>query len=276
MPYAPPRLFHTSADDGIIVISLQVMPYNSVFTIFIRRRSLLDIATKFSRTRAPASGTPPGDVVSIPWSEWGPPISRWLDTNQRDLTSSVAPTAVRWVLIDLSFGSLCDIAIYDFNPHNIYHAQEDLPGRYVIVGKGHTFDDEDFTEEFKMGLGCTVYEPPEKYDFDRVLVDEERMLGYKVRIWYGMVSRLSLLTLLAAERWRTYRKNYGIPFRLRVRLSYRCLCARHCYSFIFQLPVCWRNSPVYRASTRWDLCITLIAEWRYTCKYDKFSQNISP
>ena len=200
MPYAPPRLFHTSADDGIIVISLQVMPYNSVFTIFIRRRSLLDIATKFSRTQAPASGTPPGDVVSIPWSEWGPPISRWLDTNQRDLTSSVAPTAVRWVLIDLSFGLLWDIAIYDFNPHNIYHAQEDLPGRYVIVGKGHTFDDEAFTEEFKMGLGCTVYEPPEKYDFDRVLVDEERMLGYKVRIWYGMVSRLSLLTLLAAER----------------------------------------------------------------------------
>ncbi|KAF8329212.1 hypothetical protein F5887DRAFT_1142549 [Amanita rubescens] len=100
IPYSPPRPFQTSADNAIIVVSLHFMSPGLTFALFIHCRSLLDIITKFSHTnmpstQAPASGTP-RDVVSIPWSEWGPPISRWLDINQTLLAGDVVPAGLRF------------------------------------------------------------------------------------------------------------------------------------------------------------------------------------
>ena len=196
MPYAAPRPFHTSADNAIITISLHFSPTDLNFVLFIHRGSLLDIITKFSHvnppsTQAPASETSP-DVVSIPWSEWGPPITRWFNTIETPLARAAAPAGLRWAFIAPPFG-IIDITIYDFNPHNIYHAQEDedLSGWLTIARKGHNFAHEEvFAEDVEMGLGCTVYVPREMYQFDGLLMDEERILGYYVRIWLSMVSRL--------------------------------------------------------------------------------------
>lgn len=104
MPYAPPRPFHTSADNAIIAISLRFTPSGLISALFIHRGSLLDIITKFSHantpsTQAPASGTP-RDVVSIPWSEWGPPISRWLDISGTAFVWALAPAGLRWAFMD--------------------------------------------------------------------------------------------------------------------------------------------------------------------------------
>ena len=176
MPYAPPRPFHTSADNAIIVISPRFSSSGLIFALFIHRRSLLDIMKEFSHVNT-------SSTVSIPWSEWGPPISRWFDTNETRLAGGVAPAGLRWAFVDTSLG-VTDIRIYDFNPHNIYHwnAQEDLPSWHIIARKGDNFaHDGVFAEDVEMGLGCRVYVPTELFDFDAVLMDEERLLGYRVR-----------------------------------------------------------------------------------------------
>ncbi|KAF8329211.1 hypothetical protein F5887DRAFT_1111444 [Amanita rubescens] len=201
MPYAPSRPFHTSADNAIIVISPRFSPSGRIFALFIHRRSLLDIIEKFSHvntpsTQAPASGTP-RDVVSIPWSEWGPPISRWLDTDETPPAGAVAPAGLRWAFIDSSFG-VTDMRIYDFNPHNIYwRAQEYLQSRHIIARKGDNFAHCDgvFAEDVEMGLGCTVYMLPQWYDFHGVLMDEERLLCYNLSSWSsdGYVKEITVL-----------------------------------------------------------------------------------
>src|SRR6266576_7171298 len=82
---------------------------------------------------------------------------------------------------------LTGIMIY---AHNIYRAQEeDLPRRHTIARMGDNFaHDGVFAEEVEMGLSCTAYGLPETFNFDGLLMDEEGMLGYNVRIWFGMVS----------------------------------------------------------------------------------------
>ena len=45
-----------------------------------------------------------------------------------------------------------------------------------------------------MGLGCTVYTAPEVYNFDGLLMEEERLLGLKVCV-YARALRLSVLTI---------------------------------------------------------------------------------
>ena len=45
------------------------------------------------------------------------------------------------------------------------------------LGRGHAF-----AEDIEMGLGCTIYTAPESYDFDGLLMEEERLLGLKVRM----------------------------------------------------------------------------------------------
>jgi len=55
-----------------------------------------------------------------------------------------------------------------------------LPGELVIRGKGEYFDHGNiFAEDIKMGLGCVIYTAPEKWDFDKLLMEEERLLGLK-------------------------------------------------------------------------------------------------
>jgi len=86
------------------------------------------------------------------------------------------------------------IRIIDFNPYNIHRACVDhdddddglLKGEMVIerkgdyLGRGHAF-----AEDIEMGLGCTIYTAPELYDFDGLLMEEERLLGLKVRVVCG-------------------------------------------------------------------------------------------
>ncbi|KAF8334357.1 hypothetical protein F5887DRAFT_991429 [Amanita rubescens] len=127
--------------------------------------------------------------TSIPWSEWGPPISRWFDDDQTQTRWITVSAGQRWAVLDPSEednGMKSRIRIIDFNPYNIHRAcvvdHDGLAGEMVIerkgdyLGRGHAF-----AEDIEMGLGCTIYTAPELYDFDGLLMEEERLLGLKVR-----------------------------------------------------------------------------------------------
>ncbi|KAF8344628.1 hypothetical protein F5887DRAFT_969911 [Amanita rubescens] len=128
-------------------------------------------------------------VYSIPWSEWGPPISRWFDDDQTQTRWITVSAGQRWAVLDPSEednGMKSRIRIIDFNPYNIHRAcvvvdHDGLAGEMVIerkgdyLGRGHAF-----AEDIEMGLGCTIYTAPELYDFDGLLMEEERLLGLKI------------------------------------------------------------------------------------------------
>lgn len=93
----------------------------------------------------------------------------------------------RWAVLDNRPTGNRRLKIIDFNPYNVYRAQDSLAGEVGEVGevvvqqKGEYFDhDNTFAEDIKMGLGCVVYTAPEMYDFRGVLMDEERLLGLTV------------------------------------------------------------------------------------------------
>jgi hypothetical protein len=46
-----------------------------------------------------------------------------------------------------------------------------------------------------MGLGCVVYTAPETYDFDELLMEEERLVGLKVGPQYGFAVSILTVTL---------------------------------------------------------------------------------
>ena len=131
-----------------------------------------------------ASWFTPGEY-SIPWSAWGPPISRWFTEDEALIGWVTCSAGQRWAVLHPVDNTKSQIRIIDFNPYNIYNIQ-DLPGEFDVIGGNTDYFDRDniFAEDIKMGLGCIVHMAPETYK----LLMEERLLGLKVGTQYGFVS----------------------------------------------------------------------------------------
>jgi hypothetical protein len=229
IPHAPPRPFHCSADSAIIVTIIRLVILGSTFTLVMHRRALLDTITKLASPDTPFPADIPcqsNDALitesvsnipahslssailkdaptlgecynwcSIPWSEWGPPISRWFD-GTRSLTRWITVSAgQRWAVLKRVDSGKYRISIIDFNPHNVHRVPPNLPGTFVVERSGAFSDHHGaFAADVQMGLGCTVYTAPEVYNFDGLLMEEERLLGLKVCV-YARALRLSVLTI---------------------------------------------------------------------------------
>lgn len=130
---------------------------------------------------------------SIPWSVWGPPISRWFHEDEARVGWITSSAGQRWAVLDPVDDTKSRIRVFDFNPYNIYNVPDDFPGEVVKKGDYYFDHDDVFAEDIKMGLGCIAYTTPETYDFDEVLMEEERLLGLKVGTQYGFASMLSYI-----------------------------------------------------------------------------------
>lgn len=216
-----PKPFHISADETMImtIVTISSMSQTHFFAHFMRRRSLLETIISLIRTGVPPSfnvwhqsnqavinyddsGMPCSfsfsitglqeasshrevyGVRSIPWSEWGPPISRWLDAGDMTRSWTITPIGQRWLRLDpVDDGDeIYRFSVIDFNPYNIYNPQDDLPGELVVGRKGDYFDHHNvFVEEIEMGLNCITYTAPEVYSgYDMWLMDDENVLALKV------------------------------------------------------------------------------------------------
>ncbi|KIL63043.1 hypothetical protein M378DRAFT_732193 [Amanita muscaria Koide BX008] len=138
--------------------------------------------------------------LQVPWAKWGPSISRWFQVNE---------THAEW--ITRSNGQRCafsepnlldrrklKVSVADFNPHNFRRNAEimarlrsgECDNNSSNGNKGKEEEKEEefeildhkgvFLEEVYMGLKCVVYRAPDEYDFDLVLMDEQRLLGLKL------------------------------------------------------------------------------------------------
>ncbi|KAM6499846.1 hypothetical protein JOM56_005354 [Amanita muscaria] len=199
MPYLPPRPFFSSPENSIITVTLRMSSnpdgHATSYNLIMHRRALLDTIQTW---------TSPSllEQQELPWAKWGPRVSRWFQ---------VSDTQARWPAVcngqrcAFSEPNLLDrrklkVSVADFNPYNFRRNAEmmarlrsgECDNNGSNGNKGKEEEQEEFEimdhkgvflEEVYMGLKCVVYRAPDEYDFDLVLMDEERLFGVKVRTW---------------------------------------------------------------------------------------------
>ncbi|KAM6497491.1 hypothetical protein JOM56_007964 [Amanita muscaria] len=196
MPYFPPRPFFPSSENSIITVNLCLEFFvggvRHTYTLIMHRRALLDMIQKLK---------PPSLLEQQ--EDWGPPVSRWLKVNETYTAGFCQSTGQKYVFLDPNPRDKRKsmICVADFNLHNVRRNAEMMAQLRGDSGEGEDNGGNDnnvegkneeneeeleilghrsvFLEEVYMGLKCVVYHAPGEYDFDAVLMDEERLLGLK-------------------------------------------------------------------------------------------------
>jgi hypothetical protein len=100
--------------------------------------------------------------------------TRWITTT----------TGQRYVQLSSdAFRDPAPIVIYDFNPYHIFDDDEEDDSNYSVQTWSEIRGDEEggpFDEDVWCGLPFRVIKSSEMYDYDAVLLDEERIIGMRV------------------------------------------------------------------------------------------------
>ncbi|KAM6497481.1 hypothetical protein JOM56_007954 [Amanita muscaria] len=194
MPYFPPRPFFSSSENSIITVNLRLespsAPELQIAYKLIMHRQASGSALSTSRY----------DIPAVEWADWGPPISRWFEVKGIHKWWTRQSAGQRYVFLDPNPRDRKKymVAVADFNLHSVRRNAEMMQlrgegednGGNGNDGEGTKEENEEeweildhegvFSEEVYMGLKCVVHHAPGEYDFDVVLMDEERLLGLKV------------------------------------------------------------------------------------------------
>ncbi|KIL58901.1 hypothetical protein M378DRAFT_85790, partial [Amanita muscaria Koide BX008] len=175
IPDIVPRPFFPSPENSVIIANLRVETYRrprstKYYTLIISRRALLDTIQKLLVSTKP-----------LQWADWGPPISRWFRVAESRGILTSTSAGQRCTLLFPHTHGRSTVGVVDFNPHNFRrNAEGEDNGGNGRMEEGKFDHEGRFSEEVYMGLKCVVYNAPDEYDFDAVLMDEERLLGVKV------------------------------------------------------------------------------------------------
>ncbi|KAF8880300.1 hypothetical protein BD779DRAFT_1446352 [Infundibulicybe gibba] len=174
--------FYASSLQAIILYRIYIeSAYVEQFTLVfvVHRQSLIDIFNNHTFPSLPESAP-----QHLPWSDWGPPVTRWIDTEG---------TTTRWITttsgqrcVSISMDTPSPIIIFDFNPRNVAKVKD-----YVRQYSDHRvfYNDEEgevenetyiFDAPVYSALPYCWYESEEEYTYDGVFIDDERLLGIKV------------------------------------------------------------------------------------------------
>jgi len=205
-PFAIPapsdRPFRDKAEDAIVMFTLFTFTPNRgrcQFTFIVHRHALFAHIPAALRACAPfcSAPRPAPPPVQVPWAAWGVPATRWFEGD---------PASMRWITttagqrsVTMENGGLTPIIVRDFNPYAVRAARalaaasgnshkgnwsKELPN-----GNRMTLKVEDsviaagseFEEDVRSSLPYVEIVTQAKYRYEGVLIDEERILGLKVR-----------------------------------------------------------------------------------------------
>ncbi|KAJ3865327.1 MAG: hypothetical protein NXY57DRAFT_1115551 [Lentinula lateritia] len=193
------RPFHYDPLDSILLLHLRVqgIHLSSLFTIFIHRRSLLNLLPP----HAPFVDI---DVEKpVPWAEWAPPITFCIDLGGGIPSRWITTTCgQRFVVLPGPGDDVDDsdtpeddlrrkpraIVVFDFNLHNVRKAERELEvdpdATTKIVSREKKVMDaqEIFAEDIVSCLPYVVSATTKKYRLDGVLMDEDRVLGLQTDV----------------------------------------------------------------------------------------------
>ncbi|KAM6497444.1 hypothetical protein JOM56_007917 [Amanita muscaria] len=156
-----------------------------------------------SPTSHSSSGSAPStsryNNLRVKWADWGPPTSRWFQVNKSHRGWINQSTGQRFAFLGPNprDKTKCIVRVADFNLHNVKRNADAMMAQRRGEGEDNGGNDNNgegkkeeelekldhegvFSEEVCMGLKCVVYHAPGEYDFDIVLMDEERLLGFKI------------------------------------------------------------------------------------------------
>jgi hypothetical protein len=199
IPYST-QPFHSSAMDAIVIFRIRVQGVGAItpdntLSMLVHRRALLDLCPDFTTSPTSNPADDWGIDVVIPWPRWGPFITRWLG-------AGVIPTS--WITTScgqrcvLRLSSIVDepsqIAVLDFNPSNVTRAEKDSSHLSCVAQAGQIVHSS-FQEPIVFSLPCACYTSSEKFTYNGLLMDEERLIGLQVRLCCCSFT-WSLLTLI--------------------------------------------------------------------------------
>jgi hypothetical protein len=172
-PFEQP--FNTSADDSLMFFSLRTSHHmygHATHSFVVHRHAFLALLSA-------ASSDP--SMVDMPWASWGPLNAGWLPSSNVSHRWMMSTYGLRYVSISLD--TPAPIRIREYNPYRVQQllAKETVPpGVTVKMGEGIP-EVGPFQEIVHSALPFVEILSSENYDFDGVMIDQERILGLRVR-----------------------------------------------------------------------------------------------
>ena len=194
--------FYQSAHEAIMLFHIHVQLGDPValqqlgggmtrtYTLFVHRKALCDIyereCVEMNSKRGDSfGGTDNNNPISIAWSSWGPPVSRWFPADNTNSTRWITTTAgQRGVFCGSHPAVAFQYIVLDFNPENLRRAETlslDVNNRIQCFRQWDAIQAEGLFKEPVIGeLPFAICASESFYVWDGALIDEERVLGLEV------------------------------------------------------------------------------------------------
>jgi hypothetical protein len=229
IPSRSDRPFRDKAEDAIVIFNMSYDPYIGIQmdrpTLIVHRRALLAHIPTVHRACAPFCSTPePAPaLVEVPWPVWGPPVTRLFVGNPTPMYYTATTAGQRAVMLDRRRST--QIIVRDFNPYAVRAARamasesgQSQEGNWSTLlpnGNRMSLKVEDsvltagsiFKEDVGSSLPYVEIMTQDKYQYDGVMMDDERILGFQVRFEY-----LSLNGVLTFDHLQTGQDGHFTSF----------------------------------------------------------------
>jgi hypothetical protein len=219
MPPPSSRPFRDKVEDAIILFNVLIedahldpemfhFPETRPFTFVVHRGALLAHVPAAQRASPPFYHSAPelesesAAQVPLPWAAWGPAVTRWFESDHASIRWITTTSGQRAVAMEE--GTPTPIIVRDFNPYTVRSARgraaasgqergcnwsEQLPnGNRVrlkveesVLAAGSVFE-----EDVRSSLPYVEVATRAEYRYEGVLIDEERILGLKVRAFVAV------------------------------------------------------------------------------------------
>ncbi|KXN88388.1 hypothetical protein AN958_07370 [Leucoagaricus sp. SymC.cos] len=160
--------FLENPEEAIIVFDFHWRDTKSPTSMIVHRRSLLGLLP-------PQNDWLACDTRVVPWSEWGPQHTRWLDSSGNDECFTTISNGQRYVHF-LSKNSPTTYTVVDFNRYRVHKALEE-PRSPV-----NEPDEEDLQDRGK--LPCIGTRSTEKVSYNMVFASDTGLVGLDVRFFF--------------------------------------------------------------------------------------------
>jgi len=203
IPSRTDRPFHDKAEDAIVIFNMSYDPsfgsQRDWLTLIVHRRALLTHISTAHRAYAPFCSTPEPTpaLVEVPWSVWGPPATRLFLRNHTPMCYIETTAGQRAVMLEDRTPT--PIILRDFNPYSVCAAgalastsgqsQQGNWSMQLPNGSRMSLQVEDsvltagsiFQEDVWSSLPYVEIVTQDEYQYDGVMMDDERILGFQVR-----------------------------------------------------------------------------------------------
>lgn len=200
IPPPSDRPFRDKGEDAIIIFNILYRHFSGVdqLTFIVHRRALLAHIPAEHRACVPFSSAtgPTPTPVQVPWSAWGPTVTRWFEGDNPSTCFMTRAAGQRAVTLENRTPT--PIIVRDFNPYAVRVAsalastsgqlEQGNWSKQLPNGNQMTLNVEDsvlaagsiFKEDVRTSLPYIEIMTQGEYDYQGVVIDDERILGLKV------------------------------------------------------------------------------------------------